>query len=363
MVRDSLTHVAHGADAVCFFQWRQSAGGAEKYHSAMLPHAGEDSAVFRTVTELGATLRDLAAVAGTPRTPARAAIVFDWESWWAVEQDSHPTNRLRYKQEALDWYSAFLELGIRADVVPVGVAWEDYDLVVAPVLHMVPGELAERLRGYVRGGGHLVTTYFSGIVDQNDHIWLGGYPGALRDLLGIRIEEFAPLLDNERADLDNGTTGTLWTDHIEVTDPATEILARYQTGEQTGRPAVTRRRGGGTATYISTRLGPAGLVPLLAELAGHAGVRSELPPNLRGSVELAVRGRHWFLINRTNAPIDVSAVVGVHATLAPRTVLVTTQEAVPPIDHAAVPPQQQAAGGTVAEPVPVIPAAAASNHQ
>ncbi|GAB3805930.1 hypothetical protein GCM10027605_32990 [Micromonospora zhanjiangensis] len=152
MARDSLTHVAHGADAVCFFQWRQSAAGAEKYHSAMVPHAGTDSAVFRAVAELGARLRDLAEIAGTNRRPARAAIVFDWESWWVAEHDSHPTDRLRYRREALDWYTAFLNLGVRADVVPVTAELERYDLLVAPVLHVVPAALADRLRDYVTGG-------------------------------------------------------------------------------------------------------------------------------------------------------------------------------------------------------------------
>ncbi|GAA1571283.1 beta-galactosidase [Dactylosporangium maewongense] len=318
LARDSLTHVAHGADAVCFFQWRQSAAGAEKYHSAMVPHAGEDSAVFRAVVDLGARLRALDGVAGRRRIPARAAVVFDWESWWAAELDSHPTDRLRYRQEALDWYTALLDLGIRADVVPTGAPLERYDLLVAPILHVVPAGLAARLRGYVAGGGHLVTTYFSGIVDEHDRVWLGGYPGALRDLLGIRIEEFAPLLDEQRVELDNGTTGTLWTDRIDVTDPATEVLAWYKTGDQAGRAAVTwRQAGAGSAAYVSTRLGPAGLAPVLADLAGRAGVTSELPEPLRGRVELAVRGGHWFLINRTGAPVDISAVTGMPSTLEP----------------------------------------------
>src|SRR5262249_10902682 len=160
--------------------------------------AGEDSAVFRAVTDLGLRLRDLAPLAGTQRTPARAAILFDWDSWWACEQDSHPTSRLNYRQEALDWYTALLDLGIRADLVPAGADWQHYELLIAPVLYVVPAELAARLAGYVAAGGHLVTTYFSGIVDEHEHVWLGGYPGALRDLLGIRIEEFAPLLDAER---------------------------------------------------------------------------------------------------------------------------------------------------------------------
>ncbi|MFY1673053.1 beta-galactosidase [Plantactinospora sp. WMMB334] len=307
LARDSLAQVAHGADAVCFFQWRQSAGGAEKYHSAMVPHAGEESEVFRAVTELGATLRALAPVAGTRRGRARAAILFDWESWWTAELDSHPTDRLRYRQEALDWYTAFLDLGIRADVVPVAAPIEEYDLLVAPILHVVPASLADRLRGFVAGGGHLVSTYFSGIVDEHDRVWLGGYPGALRDLLGIRIEEFAPLRDGESVELDNGGTGTLWTDRIERTDPDTEVLASYKTGDQAGRAAITRRTvGGGSAAYVSTRLGPAGLTPVLADLAHRAGVHSDLPEHLRGRVDLAVRGRYRFLVNRTGAPLDAA---------------------------------------------------------
>lgn len=315
LARDSLTHVAHGADAVCYFQWRQSAAGAEKYHSAMLPHAGTDSEVFRSVTDLGNTLRRLAPIAGSHRRPARAAILFDWTSWWASEQDSHPTSRLRYRQEALDWYTAFLDLGVRVDVLPVAAPLDGYDVVVAPVLHVVPADLAKRLTMYVEGGGNLVTTYFSGIVDENDHVWLGGYPGALRDLLGIRIEEFGPLLDGERVELDNGTTGTLWTDRIDVTGSDVEVLARYRTGTLAGRPALTRRATAtGSASYVSTRLGPAGLRPVLAGLLDAAGVASELPEALRGRVELTVRGgdeaEFWFLVNRTDEPVELDQVDG-----------------------------------------------------
>ena len=315
LARDSLTDVAHGADAVCYFQWRQSVAGAEKYHSAMLPHAGADSEIFRSVTALGATLRELAPVAGSTVRPARAAIVFDWTSWWASELDSHPTDRLRYRQEALDWYSAFLALGVRADVVPLSAELERYDLVVAPILYVMPAPLSARLSAYAEAGGHLVTTYFSGIVDENDHVWPGGYPGALRDLLGIRIEEFAPLLDEERVELDNGTTGTLWSERIAVTGPDVEVLLWHKAGELDASPAVTRRTvGTGSAAYVSTRLGPAGLTPLLDELLERAAVRGELPEGLHGRVELAVRGNDeaefWFLINRTAEPVEVPELEG-----------------------------------------------------
>ncbi|MET9129093.1 beta-galactosidase [Streptomyces antibioticus] len=315
LARDALLHVAHGADAVCYFQWRQSAAGAEKYHSAMVPHAGPDSEVFRAVTDLGATLKSLAPVAGSERESAAVGIVYDWDSWWASEQDSHPTALLEYRQEALDWYSALLALGVRADLVTTRADLSRHRVLIAPVLHVVPAGLAKDLTCYVEQGGHLVTTYFSGIVDENDHVWLGGYPGALRELLGIRVEEFGPLLAEESVELDDASTGTLWTDRITLADPDTEVLAHYRTGVHAGRPAITRRStGAGSASYVSTRLGVDGLRALLPRFLEPAGVRSELPEDVRGSVELTVRagarGRFLFLVNRTDDTVPVAGLAG-----------------------------------------------------
>ena len=310
LVRDSLTHVAHGADAVCFFQWRQSVAGAEKYHSAMVPHAGEDSEIYRTVVRLGRHLERLAPVAGSRRKQAPAAILFDIQSSWTLDLDANPSSSLSHRGEALDWYAAFLALGVRADVLPAGAPLDGYDVVVAPLAHVVPAATADRLNEFVEVGGHLVTTYFSGIVDENAHVWPGAYPGALRELLGIRVDEFGPLLDGEDVVLDDGSIGTLWTDRLTVTAPDTQTLATYKTGALAGRPAVTRRTvGDGSATYVSTRLGPVGLEPLLGRLLEAAGVDSELPDGLRGRVELTIRtldGREfWFLVNRTDQVVDL----------------------------------------------------------
>lgn len=315
MMRDSLLHVAHGADAVCFFQWRQSAAGAEKYHSAMVPHAGRDSAVFRAVTDLGRALGEYGVVAGSNRVPASVAILYDWESWWASEQDSHPTDRLRYRAEAIDWYSALLDAGIRVDVVPIGTDLRGYRMVIAPILHVAPEPLVTALEAYVRNGGHLVLTYFSGIVNEDDHVWLGGYPGAFREMLGVRVEEFAPLLDGERVDLDNGTGGTVWSEPVQLAADDVVVLASYASGDCAGSPAVTTRPvGAGSSSYVSTRLGAAGLAPLVEELASRAGVTSELPEALRGRVELAVRAddrsQYRFFVNRTSEEIELPADLG-----------------------------------------------------
>ncbi|GAA4852529.1 beta-galactosidase [Luteimicrobium xylanilyticum] len=312
---DALTHLAHGADAVCFFQWRQSASGAEKFHSGMVPHAGPDSELFRGVVGLGRTLQDLAPVAGSGRLQSPVAVLVDWDSWWASELDSHPSNVLRYRQEALDWYGALLDAGVRADAVPVGSDLSGYRLVVAPVLYLVPEETRVRLHDYVEGGGHLVLTYFSGIADADDRVYLGGYPGAFRDLLGVRVEEFVPLLDDETVTLSTGATGTLWSEPVRLTDPATEVLASYLDGSVAGGPAVTRRVvGEGSASYVSTRLGVDGLATVLPALLAGAGVTSELPEPVRGAVEHVVRTNGTddfvFYVNRTAGQITLPDVTG-----------------------------------------------------
>jgi beta-galactosidase len=186
---------------------------------------------------------------------------------------------------------------------------------VAPILHVVPEELRQRIAAFVESGGHLVTTYFSGIVDQNDHVWLGGYPGAFRELLGIRIEEFGPLPDVTEIPLDSGWTGRLWADQMEVISCDVDVLHRFAAGTCEGRPAVTRRAlRSGSASYVATALGPDGLGPLTAELAELAGIAPDLPAELRGSVELAVRTdgsrRFLFLINRTDEKVDISGLCG-----------------------------------------------------
>ena len=308
LMRDALTHVGHGADAVCYFQWRQSRAGGERYHSAMVPHAGEDSRVYRDVASLGRTLGGLAPVTGSRRLPARVAILFDWESWWVAERDSHPSNRLRYRDEALQWYTALLDLGARADVVPVGSSIDGYEIVIAPMLHVVADDLRRRLEAFVATGRELIVTYFSGIVDEHDRVWLGGYPGALRDLLGVLAEEFVPLLPEQRTALSNGTSASLWTERLRIVDDSVDVVATYTDGDLAGGPAITRRAvDGGSATYVASDLGREGARMLLAGLAdGIPALRGDVRA-AGGSLEVIVRAdetaEYAFLVNRTDEDV------------------------------------------------------------
>ncbi|MEU1607582.1 beta-galactosidase [Micromonospora matsumotoense] len=305
--RNSLTHVARGADGVLFFQWRASRAGAEKYHSALVPHAGADTKVFDEVCRLGADLKALAEVRGS-RVEAEVAILFDWEAWWGVELDSHPSVDVTYTDRMRALYDAVWRAGVTADVVHPSADLSGYRLVLVPTLYLVRDADAEALRRYVAGGGTALVTYFSGIVDEHDHIRLGGYPGAFRELLGVRTEEFFPLLAGEQVTLDDGSTADVWTEWLHP--EGAEVVASYEDGPLPGVPALTRHRvGDGTAWYLATRLDEAATDALVGRLLTEAGVRP--PVAAPTGVEVVRRradDRSWlFVVNHTDAEATLDA--------------------------------------------------------
>jgi len=172
--------VAHGADAVLFFQMRASRGACEKYHGAVIGHASRsDTRVFREVAALGAELASFGSVSLGARTPARVALLFDWDSWWALEMSDGPSRLVRYQDVVLAYYSALWSSGVDVDVVPVTADLSRYHVVVAPVLHMLKDDLAHRLEAVATRGGSVVTTFLSGRVDENDNAFLMDVPGPL----------------------------------------------------------------------------------------------------------------------------------------------------------------------------------------
>jgi beta-galactosidase len=305
--RDALTQVAHGADGFNVFQIRASIAGAEKFHSGLIPHAGTETRLWREVVELGGLLEDLAEVADS-RVESHVAMIFDWQAWWGCELDSHPSVDVRYPDRARALHAALWESGIAVDVVAPGASLEGYRLVVVPTLYLADDRAAEVLDAYVRSGGHVVVTYFSGIVDVNDHVRPGGYPGAFRDLLGIRVEEFAPLLAGECVSLDDGGTADVWTEDLQLA--GAEAVVRYVDGPVPGAAAVTRHEhGGGTAWYVATRTDPATTARLMSQVVELAGVHPVVATTAGVDVQRRRKGdSSWlFVLNHTQSSATVAA--------------------------------------------------------
>nr|WP_196779107.1 beta-galactosidase [Bifidobacterium choloepi] len=270
LMRDAMAHVAMGADAVNFFQWRQSRGGAEAFHSAMLPHAGEHTAIFRQTCETGAALDALskAGLAGTTVVPSRIAVVFDAQSQWSTAIPTLPTTKLDHWHDVRDWYRTFLDAGVRADVVPLASDWSGYDLVVLPTVLMLSDDDVARLERYVAQGGRIVVNYATGLVDESFRVGLGGYPGAgdgtLRTMLGVGGEEFNIVggIDGEPDAVEVAGFGssTLWQTVVRDVADDVRIVAAYtgdgaRSWELDGVPAIAEHDyGSGAAWYVGCDL-------------------------------------------------------------------------------------------------------------
>ncbi|WP_165869521.1 beta-galactosidase, partial [Streptomyces barkulensis] len=312
MTRNSLAHIARGSEGAMFFQWRASRSGAEKFHSAMVPHAGTDSRIWREVVSLGADVAALEEIRGT-RTVADVAVVWDWQSWWAQKLEWRPSRDLDARERAEAWYAALFDRRLTADFVPPhtdAAALAAYPLVVVPALYLATAQAGENLRDYVAGGGTLVVSYFSGIVDEHDAVHPGPHPGALREVLGLTVEEFQPLRAGRTVTVTGPGAGALEADVWAETVVArgAEAVWSYGDGPAGGGPAVTRNRlGGGTAWYVSTRLGPDGLDAVLAAACADAGIapREEIPHGVEVVRRSGEPGTYLFALNHTGADVQV----------------------------------------------------------
>jgi beta-galactosidase len=308
LARNSFSHIARGADGALFFQWRASRAGAEKFHSGLVPHAGTDTKVWREVVALGRALEAVSEIAGSRPEPAAVGVLFDWPSWWAADLDSHPSVDVDPLAEARRWHATFWSRNVAVDIPGPEDDLARYRLLVVPVQYLMTDRTAEALAAAAASGTCVVATYFSGIVDERDHIRLGGYPGALRDLLGVRIEEFFPLSENGEIELSPSGRGTAWSELGQVTTASAQ--ATYATGPVAGSPAVTRRAvGSGSAWYVGTALDADSLGALVDHLLADTGVAPVVPGLPRGveaTRRIGAEGRYVFLINPTREAVRAS---------------------------------------------------------
>ncbi len=308
----SYQAAAHGADSILFFQMRRSIGACEKYHGALIDHAGhEHTRVFREMQELGAELKKLGTSFMGGRVPARAAILVDWDNWWALEYSAGPSCDLKYLDEVERYYSAFYEQNIPVDLISVEDALAPYSLVVCPVLYMVKPGYDQVLSRYVEQGGTAVFTFFSGIVDEHDLVTLGGYPGKLRTLLGIWVEESDAL----PLGMANGFTwrkkhypAQLLCDIMHLEGAKEE--AAYESDFYAHTPVLTMNTlGKGKAWYVGTRSSREFYRDFIHALAAESGVKEIWTP-IPG-VEVSIRQKDeeaWmFFLNHNPDGVEMTA--------------------------------------------------------
>ncbi len=316
----SLQAVAHGSDTVQYFQWRKSRGSAEKFHGAVVDHVGhENTRVFQDVAELGAVLQKLDPVIGSTVRPD-VAIIYDWENRWAIDDlNGLGRDRRLYAETCINHYRPFWSMGVPVDVIPEWADFTPYKLVVAPMLYMLLPGVAERLKQFVAGGGTVVCTYWSGIVDETDLCFLGGWPGdGLREVFGVWDEEIDTVTADERNQVIMAEGNPLGlAGAYEARDyfalihaEGAQVLATFGSDFYAGRPALTVNKfGQGQAYYMASRNEDRFLADFYARLAGDLNLLRAMPVDLPQGVTAQLRGdgenRFIFVMNFNPQPVTV----------------------------------------------------------
>ena len=308
--------IAHGADTAMFFQLRRSRGACEKYHGAVIEHVGhEHTRVFRECAQLGEELQRLGDTIIDSRIHARVGILFDWENWWAIELSSGPTIELKYLKQIEKYYKALYDRNIPVDLLEPQGNYSKYDIIIAPVLYMVKPGVAQKIEEFVQRGGTFVTTFFSGLVDENDLVTLGGYPGELRRVLGIWAEEIDALFPHMR-------NGIVMKERIEGLDEkyscgmlcdiihpeGAKTLAVYEKDFYAGSPVLTVNSfGEGEAYYIASDPEEKFVHDFLKVLCDKKGIEPLLPPQEGVEVTRRIKGdrKFTFILNHNDHSVEV----------------------------------------------------------
>ena len=303
MRAQSIQTMAHGADTVQFFQLRRSVGGCEKFHGAVIGHVGHNNTrVFREVKQLGEELERLGTSTLGSVNQADVGIIFDWDNYWALDYTSGPTEDLKYVDQIHHYYKFFYDNNIGVNMIPVDADFSKYKIVVAPVLYMVKQGMKEALTKFVENGGILITTFMSGLVNESDNVHLGGYPGPLRELAGIWVEEIDALAP-EQTNTITFTDGTrmscnLLCDlmHLE----GAQLLASYDENFYAGMPAITKNTfGKGCTYYIGTNMGQEGIDKVLKMATQQANVHPVVkePTALEVVCRKTADSTHYYIFN------------------------------------------------------------------
>lgn len=301
----SYQAVAHGADSVMFFQMRQSIGACEKYHAAVISHAdSENTRIFKECAELGKELASLGNTIIDSKYNSKVGIIFDWDNWWAIEFSSGPSIELKYLPQIQKYYAGFYNNNIPIDFIKPTDDFSKYDLIVAPVLYMLKDSVADNIKKFVSNGGTFLTTFFSGYVDENDRVKIGGYPFELRDLLGLWVEELdalPPELNNSiQMNSMEGFSSeykcNMLFDIINL--EGAKVLGTYGSDFYKGHPVLTCNKfGAGEAYYIGSN--PE--TKFIDDLINHLDIKYSLSLDFENQLDIEItkrskNGRNIFFI-------------------------------------------------------------------
>lgn len=307
-----LQAVANGSDTVQYFQWRKSRGAYEQFHGAVVDHLGtDDTRVFKEVASLGDDLSRLSEVAGTI-PDNKVAILFDWDNRWAIQEAKTLADATKkYVDTCIDFYTAMLRMGQDADIISQDMPFDDYKIILAPMMFLLHDGIGDKIADFIKKGGQVLTTYFTGCVDKSTLCYLGGFPGqGLADVFGVIAEETDTFYPSDRNYIKFAMTGTRrevfdYQEMLRVNGAKT--LASFEGDYVAGMSAITENAyGDGYAYYVGCRTKASDLNEVFTSMFDRAGLTvCQTPAGIEHHTRFDEKHQYDFFSNYTDKPIMV----------------------------------------------------------
>jgi beta-galactosidase len=307
--------VARGADLISFFRWRTCRYGREQYWHGILYHHGIPQRRYEEVKQIGQEFAALSPELEGSKVVSPIAILYDYDSLWALETQPNVEQDFGYAAMAQRYDRALSRLGLNADVVGPKADWAGYKVIVAPSLHVLTSNLADRLEAFVQGGGTLIVGPRSGVKDEENAIVNELLPGLLRELAGCTVEEYDAFSDI--AGLEMRVQSGVGQSYralalADVLAPEGDawVLLTYADRYYTGRAAaVAKQTGQGRCIYLGTVLDNAGTRDILRKwVAEPASIPclEDVPESIEVSRRIKGEQRYTFYLNHSGEPAEVA---------------------------------------------------------
>ena len=311
----SCQTIACGSDSIQYFQWRRSRGGAEQFHGAVIDHSGTtDTRVFRDVAHTGEVLGKLAEIEGSVKKN-EAAVIFEWDNWWSIDvSGGFSRETKKYDITCLNHWKSLMPFGVEADVISSNDDFDDYKLIIAPMLFLIRPETIEKMKKFVENGGTLLATYMTGYVNENSLCYEGGFPGdGLKELFGIINEEIDTLYPSDRNGIIMGSETMKVKDYAELIKIIdADVIGTYTDDFYKDQPAITcKKYGKGQAYYQAARIENEDLVKLSGKLLEESGIKTHrFPSGIEYHARFGDDCIYEFYFNVGEEPAEVSGLNG-----------------------------------------------------
>jgi len=294
--------VAHGADAILYWQWRSALGGQEQMHGTLVDQSGQPRPFYEEARRLGRDFATTSPLLADSVPISDVAMLNSYENRWAIHAQRHHRD-FDYVTHFNHYYRPLAASNIAIDVLSVDTPLDGYKLVIAPTLLMLNESRAARLKAFVENGGHLVLTIRSGMKDDFNALLPARQPGSIAEIAGIEVEEYYALLEPVPVSGSwfIGTSG-IWAERLKVLDAAvTQVVARYGpcNGWLDGQIAVTSNSyGKGLVYFVGAYLDETSQKILLDRIAQTAGILPvmDTPGGVEARRRIDPRGGEIFIV-------------------------------------------------------------------